>query len=54
MPDVKGYDAPSAIRILERAGLNVAIRGSGRVVWQSIPAGEKFRRGQKITISLRI
>lgn len=54
VPDVKGYDAPSAIRILERAGLNVAIRGSGRVVWQSIPAGEKFRRGQKITISLRI
>ncbi len=54
VPDVKGYDATSAIRILEQAGLNVSIKGSGRVVWQSLQPGVRFRRGDKIAISLKV
>ena len=54
VPDVRGYDAPSAIRILEKAGLNVRVRGSGRVASQSAAPGSRFRRGDKITLSLRI
>lgn len=54
VPDVRGYDAPSAIRILERAGLNVSVEGSGRVVAQSLPKGSRFRKGQKILLRLRI
>lgn len=54
VPDVRGYDAPSAIRILERAGLNVNVEGSGRVASQSLPHGSPFRKGQKILLKLRI
>ena len=53
VPDVKGYDAASAVRILERLGLNVGIRGSGRVAAQSLPKGTAIRRGQRITLTLR-
>lgn len=52
MPDVKGYDAPSALRILEERGLHVTIRGSGRVTAQSIPPGEIIERGSRITLTL--
>lgn len=53
VPDVRGYDAASAVRILERLGLNVSISGSGRVTAQSIPKGSPLRRGQRIRLTLR-
>lgn len=53
MPDVKGYDLPSAIRILESCGINVRTRGTGHVVSQSIPPGSTYRRGDNIVLSLR-
>lgn len=54
VPDVRGYDAPTAIRILEKLGLNVQIEGAGRVVAQSIPEGAQFRRGDNIKLNLQI
>lgn len=54
MPDVRGYDAPSAIRILERAGLNVRVRGSGRVAAQTPAAGTPFRKGSRVELILKI
>lgn len=54
VPDVRGYDAPSAIRILEQRGLNVVVRGSGRVVRQSIDPLTAVRRGEKIILELKI
>lgn len=54
VPDVKGYDAPSAVKILEERGINVQIKGSGYVVAQSIPAGTKVGRDQTITLHLKI
>ncbi|MDE7189476.1 MAG: PASTA domain-containing protein, partial [Muribaculaceae bacterium] len=54
VPDVVGYDAPTAVSILERAGLNVKLRGSGRVVSQSPAAGTPLERDGSITLSLRL
>ncbi|MCM1369164.1 MAG: transpeptidase family protein [Candidatus Amulumruptor caecigallinarius] len=54
VPDVKGYDAASAVRMLEQKGLNVTVRGCGSVVGQSLPAGSNFKRGDKITLTLKV
>ncbi len=54
VPDVTGYDLRSAINLLESRGLNVAVEGAGKVRRQSIPAGSKAIRGQKILITLAI
>lgn len=52
VPDVKGYDLRSAISLLESQGLNVAVKGTGRVVDQSLTPGSQAVRGQRILISL--
>ena len=54
IPDVKGYDAPSAVKLLEERGVNVKLKGSGYVVAQSIPAGTKTAPNQTITLHLKI
>lgn len=53
-PDVVGYDVRSAVSLLEKCGLNVRVRGSGRVVGQSIAAGTPVTRGDKIILTLRL
>lgn len=53
VPDVTGYDVPSALRILEGHGLNVKTTGSGHVTAQSLAAGSAYRRGQEIMLTLR-
>ena len=54
VPNVVGYDAPTAVKMLESRGLNVRLSGSGRVVAQSLPKGAAVKPGQQITLSLRI
>lgn len=54
VPNVLGYDAPTAIKLLEERGLNVVISGAGRVTSQSLAAGSIIKRGDKITLTLRI
>lgn len=54
VPDVKGYDVATAVKILEERGLNVVLKGSGRVISQSLPAGGKITAGQSITLNLKI
>ena len=54
MPDLRGFDAASSVRILERHGVNVRLNGSGRVVAQSVDPGSTLRRGTTVTLSLRI
>ena len=54
VPNVVGYDAPTAVRILEERGLNVVLKGTGRVVSQSIPRGAAVRNGGKIVLNLKI
>lgn len=48
VPDVTGLSARDAVYLLESAGLHVILRGSGKVVSQTVPAGtssEQFRGG---------
>lgn len=54
VPDVVGFDAPTAVKILESSGLNVVLRGSGRVVAQSIAKGSNVKHGSKIVLDLKI
>ena len=52
VPNVKGMGAKDAVSILENLGLKVVIKGVGRVVQQSMTAGQNFRKGS--TIYLRM
>ncbi|WP_217601862.1 penicillin-binding protein [Chitinophaga sp. GbtcB8] len=52
VPDVKGMGLKDALYLLENAGLRVEIRGSGKVITQSIPGGSKIGRDQTIVIEL--
>lgn len=54
VPDVIGYDAPTAVAMLESKGLNVRIKGTGLVVQQSLAPGATYRRGDKIILKLKI
>ncbi|MCH5230201.1 MAG: transpeptidase family protein [Muribaculaceae bacterium] len=54
VPDVRGLDAPTAVKLLEQRGINVSLQGSGRVVAQSLPAGSEIPRGSSITLRLKI
>lgn len=52
VPDVRGLGAKDAVSILDAAGLNVVISGVGRVVQQSIPGGQTYRKGATIYLRL--
>lgn len=54
MPDLKGYDPAMAINILERSGVNVKLRGRGRVVEQSLQPGAALQRGTAVTLTLKV
>ena len=52
VPDVVGMGLKDAIYLLESRGLHVEFKGKGNVKGQSIDAGSKISKGQKITIQL--
>jgi cell division protein FtsI (penicillin-binding protein 3) len=52
MPDLKGLPAKDALYILENMGLIVRLNGSGKVVKQSIPRGERIKKNQLIELKL--
>lgn len=52
VPDVKGMGGRDAVYALESAGLRVTVKGRGKVKTQSLPAGGKLKKGEKITIQL--
>ena len=54
VPNVLGLDAPTAVRMLEQRGIDVSLKGSGRVVAQSVPSGSEIKPGTSITLSLQI
>ena len=54
VPDLAGYDALSAVRILEQKGWNVVIDGSGYVCSQTPAPGTTLRRGDRVQLKLRI
>lgn len=52
VPNVKGMPAMDALLILERMGLNVKIKGKGKVVRQSIKSGSQVIKKQEIILEL--
>lgn len=53
MPDLTGYDAMTAVEIMERRGIRVTMRGTGRVAYQSIRPGTPLKRGKAVVLALR-
>ncbi|MCS6904863.1 MAG: penicillin-binding protein [Bacteroidia bacterium] len=52
MPNLTGFSPRDAIYILEGIGLKAKFVGIGKIFWQSIPAGEKVKRGQIVVFKL--
>lgn len=52
MPDVTGMGARDAVFILESRGLKVMLSGRGKVKSQSIPAGNKIKKGEKVVLEM--
>lgn len=52
LPDLKGRSGKEVIAILENNGLRVEYEGIGKILKQSIPAGEKIKKGQSIYLTL--
>lgn len=52
VPDVKGMSGMDAISILENLGLQVEVRGNGKVKKQSISKGTDLRKVKKIVLEL--
>lgn len=52
MPDLMGLSAKDALFLLENNGVEVKLTGMGTVKKQSIQAGQKFEKGNSITLTL--
>ncbi len=52
VPNLQGLSAKDALYLLENNGLNVKLFGVGTVRQQSIEAGKKYNRGDKISLIL--
>lgn len=53
VPRVIGMGARDAVYLMEKAGLQVTISGSGRVVSQSVSPGQKAVKGQTVLLTLK-
>jgi cell division protein FtsI (penicillin-binding protein 3) len=52
VPDVNGMTFRDAIYLLEKSGLRVLHDGKGRVVEQSLTAGARVKKGDRIYLKL--
>ncbi|GAB6010715.1 penicillin-binding protein [Viscerimonas tarda] len=52
VPDVTGMGARNALYLLEKSGLKVGLSGTGKVINQSIPAGNYLVKGSYIEVQL--
>nr|WP_199079503.1 penicillin-binding protein [Pedobacter sp. ASV19] len=53
MPNVNGMGLKDALYLIGNAGLKAQVKGSGKVVSQSIPAGSKIGKGLSVQIELK-
>lgn len=52
MPDLRGMGLRDALYLLENRGVHVQFKGAGKVVSQSLPAGQYLTKGMTITLQL--
>lgn len=53
MPNVNGMGLKDALYLIGNAGLKAQVKGSGKVISQSIPAGSKIGKGLSVQIELQ-
>lgn len=53
MPNINGMGLKDALYLVGNAGLKARVKGSGKVVSQSIPAGSKIGKGLSVQIELK-
>ncbi len=53
MPSVRSMGLKDALFILEQRGLHVVVNGTGEVVSQSIPQGQRIAPGQEVRLTLK-
>ena len=51
MPNLTNKTVEEAKDAMNRAGLNIRIRGSGKVIKQGYPAGTKLKKGDVVDIN---
>jgi cell division protein FtsI (penicillin-binding protein 3) len=52
MPNVKGMGLKDALYLLENMGVKVVVRGKGKIINQSIPAGTPLTKGFTVLVEL--
>ena len=52
VPDVRGMGASDALYLLEKMGLRVSVEGVGKVKSQSLQRNTRFRKGDRIQLTL--
>jgi cell division protein FtsI (penicillin-binding protein 3) len=52
MPDVRGMGLRNALNLLENMGVKVLVKGKGKVINQSIPAGTVIQKGFTVSVEL--
>ena len=52
IPNLKGMPAMEALSLLEQMGIKVTLKGSGKVIRQSIKSGEKVKPNSSILLEL--
>jgi len=52
MPNVKGMGLKDAVSLLENLGMKISIKGSGKIVDQSVEPGTTLKKGDKIILLL--
>jgi len=53
VPDVHGMGARDAVYLMERSGIKTRLEGRGKVVAQSLAAGEKAKKGTTCVLTLQ-
>ena len=53
MPNVSGMGLKDALYLLGNAGLKTQVKGSGKVISQSVPSGMKIGRGLLVQLELK-
>jgi hypothetical protein len=53
MPNLKGLSIRKSLRLLQRAGLSITVKGTGRIVSQSPKAGKAIQKGEHCVLTLK-
>ncbi|GFR66831.1 penicillin-binding protein [Elysia marginata] len=52
LPNLVGMEGMDAVALLENLGLKITVKGSGKVVWQSLPKGTIIRINRPIILKM--